>query len=378
MLWMTSISSGRNSISLKTSLMACSSHLWKTSMLLSNGLKNSRVVLLLLRKPMEILKKSSENLSNQIQVLIKNKLIAFQKNLRDSDKSLKRIGIMHRNTLRIWFMKCLTRLINRTWLISRTDYLINWEKWSNRSSTSLQTKMMLWNDSPSLVRRLEKLWTYCRDRVAVEPMRRMLCLANVIWDHKHVHLARRTSWTCMDKLWTTMHGRNCRSETQVRELLDMVKDSPRSYLTWSQVISSRQRIKLEERVEVQDVTQHIDRTNRLTTHIWTTTDNQLQLIQGKSSSIIGQLIQASIVLVRLLVTLESIPVSGLDTLPLQRIQVRVSMKFSLVAQQISNRHHNASPKTAIVLRTKRVMRHSRNLVATDCMDTASTNETNNK
>ena len=193
MLCKISMRSGRNSINLRISLTACSSPPWMTSMLLSSGLRSSRVASLLLRKPMEILKRNSKNLNNLIQVQIKNKWTDFKMNLQDWGLSSKGIETMHRNTSQTWFTKCLTRPISRTWLISRTGCLINSEKWSNRSSTSLPTKMMLWNDSPSLVRRSEKSWTYCRDKVAAEPMRRMLCSVNVIWDHKPAHLARRTS-----------------------------------------------------------------------------------------------------------------------------------------------------------------------------------------
>ena len=176
-----------------------------------------------------------------------------------------------------------------------------------------------------------------------------------------------------------MHGRNCRSEIRVRELRDTVKASPRSYLTWSQVICSRRRKGLVERVEVQDVTRRTDHTNPLTTRIWTTMDNQLQLTQAQLSSIIGQLIQASIVLARLLVTLESIRASELDTRPQQRIQDRAWMKFKCIVLEIWSRRHNASPRTVIATTTKRVTMHSHHLVSPiGCMEAASTNETNNK
>jgi hypothetical protein len=63
--------------------MACSSHPWMISMLLSNELKSLRVDWLLLRKLMEILKRNSKKLNNLILELTKIKSIDFKMNSRD-------------------------------------------------------------------------------------------------------------------------------------------------------------------------------------------------------------------------------------------------------------------------------------------------------
>ena len=145
---------GMSSTSWRIKWATCCSLQWMSSAPSETELINLRIKLHLWRKRMVILTNLYRSCSCRLILEpIKNKSTGYKMRSIDWGQSSNSIEIMRTRILKISIMKCLIKQISKIWSIWKTEFSINWETWSNKSSTNLPTKMMSWNDSPNLAKR---------------------------------------------------------------------------------------------------------------------------------------------------------------------------------------------------------------------------------